>query len=371
MKITGPVANGSHLCQNHVMKPINALISSLAMILSACAPANAPPPDEAGPATPEPASLTIYSARHYDSDALMYAAFEAETGIRIKVREGKAGQLLETLKAEGKNSSADLIIAADAGSLWRFQQAGLTQPVSAEALETLIPAKFREADGHWFGVSKRLRGIAYDTSKWTAADVSSWQSLARQDSKGEICVRSSSNIYNLSLLAEMIVRLGEDAAAGWAEAVRQNMARRPQGGDTDQIRAIAAGQCSLAIVNHYYLERLLNSASQTDRDTALHVAFSVPDFGDAEGAHVNVTAAAIAQTSQNTEAALSFILFLMSPQGQTYLTMETRELAMLEGSALPDSLIDGAELIVSDIPLSAYGENQARAQRLYDLAGWN
>ena len=347
------------------------LFGSLGCILAACSPADTGTSESADVESAVPKTLTIYSARHYDSDALMYAAFEEATGIKVNVREGKATQLLETMKAEGANSPADVILAADAGSLWRFQTAGLTQALESETLRTKVPAKFRQADSHWYGVSQRLRGVVYDNSQWTAEDVSTWQALMQADKQGEICVRSSSNIYNLSLLAEMIERIGETAAAEWAEAVQQNMARQPQGGDTDQIRAVAAGQCSIAIVNHYYLARLSVSGSETDRDAAAKVSFAVPDFGDGKGAHVNVTAAALTATSANADSATAFVNFLMEPQGQTFLTMETRELPMLSGVALPEGAGVLPAYAASQTPLSIYGEHQVTAQKLYDLAGWN
>lgn len=349
----------------------NFLLGGLGCVLAACSPA-APPAETTTDISAEPLkTLTIYSARHYDSDVLLYDAFEADTGIKVNVREARAPQLLETLKAEGDASPADIIIAADAGSLWRFQDAGLTQAITSDALNAAIPEKFRETDGHWYGVSKRLRGVAYDTERWSAEDVSDWSKLATPEMQGEICVRASSNIYNLSLMAEMIARVGEEAAAAWAASVATNMARQPQGGDTDQIRAVAAGECSIAIANHYYLARLSVSDSDSDRAAAAKVAFAVPDFGDQGGAHVNVTAAAVTAGSQNVASAIAFLTYLMAEDGQTYLTMETRELPMLDGLARPE----GAEILpdytASNVPLSTFGENQATAQRLYDLGGWN
>ncbi len=347
------------------------LLGGMGCLLAACSPTVPSGNTASDTASEQLKTLTIYSARHYDSDALMYEAFDADTGIQVNLREAGAPQLLETLKAEGDASPADLIIAADAGSLWRFQQAGLTQAVTSKTLNAEIPEKFRDAGGHWYGVSKRLRGVVYDTGRWTAEDVSDWNQLAAPGMQGEICVRASSNIYNLSLMSEMIARIGEDAAAAWASAIVGNMARQPQGGDTDQIRAIAAGECSVAIANHYYLARLRVSPSDADQAAAASVAFAVPDFGDQGGAHVNVTGVAVTANSQNVDAATAFITYLMGSEGQTYLTMETRELPMLEGMPPPQGADILPDYTASEISLSLFGENQATAQRLYDLAGWN
>ncbi len=348
--------------------PRLALLAALA--LAGC---TAQTPDPANTDSPEAAAktLTIYSARHYDTDQVLYDAYEAQSGVAIEVREAGADQLLETLRAEGSNSPADLVIASDAGALWRFQQAGLTQGVETDRLNALVPDRYRSADGHWFGLSRRVRLVAYDPERFSAEDLQSWAKLASPDKAGEICVRSSSNIYNLSLMAEMIERLGPDTAEAWARGIVANMARNPQGGDTDQIRAVAAGQCGLAIVNHYYWARLADSASADDQSVAARTALLVPDFGDGMGAHVNLTGAAITATADDVDAAADFIVFLLSPEGQRLLTMETKELPLLDGPLQTAGLERLPAFTASDIPPDILGENQAAAQRLFDRAGWN
>ncbi len=321
--------------------------------------------------TPAAQTLTVYSSRHYDSDKTLYAMFEEATGTKIDVREAKADQLLETLKAEGDKSPADVIIAADAGSLWRFQDAGLTQTSDNEALKTLVTENFRQQNGHWVGVAKRIRGIAYDPARWSAADVATWDALTSEDKRGEICVRSSSNIYNLSLMAEQINRTGSEAAGAWAKAIVTNMARNPQGGDTDQIRAVAAGECSIAIVNHYYWVRLGASAKDADQAAAASTQFLIPEFEDGAGAHVNITGAAITATADDAGLAEQFIEFLLSEDGQTYLTVETKELPIVEGMSLPAGVEALPAYTPSETNLEVFGQNQAEAQRLFDLAGWN
>lgn len=315
-------------------------------------------------------ALQIYSARHYDSDQLIYDAFEAQTGVKIEVREAKSDQLLETMKAEGANSPADLVLAADAGALWRFQDAGLTQAYTTETLTNTIPASMRQAEGHWYGLTNRIRLVAYDPNRIQPEQVNAWTKLADPSLQGEICVRASSNIYNLSLMSEVITRFGEDAARSWAEGIVANMARNPQGGDTDQIRAVAAGECSLAIVNHYYWSRLAGSDVVRDRETAAKTALIIPSFGDGDGAHVNIAGAAITSTADDPALAAEFIEFLLSEEGQTLLTSDTGEVRLSRLGNLDLPTGETIPYTVSSVPLETFGEKQADAQRIYDLAGW-
>ena len=348
------------------------LIAGLSLLVgavAACSNPSEPTTTETTDAAPR--VLTLYSSRHYDSDKELYAMFEQETGARLEVREAGASQLLETMRAEGDQSPADIILAADAGSLWRFKDAGLTQALPSETLESLVPANYRAADGHWYGVARRMRGIAYDPTRWSAEDLATWPTLAMDDKAGEICVRSSSNIYNLSLMGELIHRLGAEAAQDWATAIVANMARNPQGGDTDQIRAIAAGECSIAIVNHYYWIRLGTSDSEADQNVAASTSFLFPEFTEGSGSHVNITGAAVTATADDLELAEAFMTFLLSETGQTYITRETKELPLIDGAPLPDGVDVLPAFTPSDTALDIYGENQAEAQRLYDLAGWN
>ena len=351
------------------------IFAGLSLLVGAVAACSNPSEsaDTTGPAdsADAPRTLTLYSARHYDSDKALYALFEEQTGVQLDVRESRADQLIETMKAEGDQSPADIIITSDAGSLWRFQDAGLTQPLASDTLNTLVPESFRESDGHWYGLARRLRGIAYDPARWSAEDLATWDTLTGDDKSGEICVRSSSNIYNLSLMGEIINRHGSDAAQEWATAIVGNMARNPQGGDTDQIRAIDAGECSLAIVNHYYWVRLGASEKSADQQVAASTRFLVPEFAAGSGSHVNITGAAVAATADDLDLAEEFITFLLTETGQSYLTTETKELPLLDGSPLPDGVENVPEFVASGTSLEVYGENQAEAQRLFDLAGWN
>jgi len=316
-----------------------------------------------------PSRINVYSARHYDADKRLYDAFEAETGIEVRVREAGAAQLLEIMKAEGDASPADIVLAADVGTLWRFKQAGLTQPLKSAHIEQVVPERLRGPAGHWIGLAKRYRVIAYDPQRHSPEDVATMTALTDERFDGEICVRSSSNIYNLSLLAEFIARDGADSAGHWAEAVRNNFARDPQGGDTSQIKAVAAGACSAAIVNHYYWVRLAESGARSDRQAAAATRLSFASAGD--GVHTNITGASLAANAPHPEAARRFIEFLARPRGQAMLITETKEFPILEGVALPEGLEALPDIAESGISLDKLGEHQSQAQRIYDRVGWN
>lgn len=357
-----------------VPRPVNAVPAILAaasfLALAACGGGETPssPPASPGPEAQASGVVNLYSTRHYDSDKQLYAAFEAQTGIEVRAREAGAAQLLETMKAEGQNSPADVILAADAGTLWRFKDAGLTRASQSETLNAAIPASLRDEEGHWYGLAKRYRVIVYDPNEVEAGEVDEMADLASDRFDGEVCARSSSNIYNLSLLGEIIERSGAEAAEAWAEGVAGNFARDPEGGDTAQIEAVAAGACSVAIANHYYWVRLAQSGAASDREAAEKTAISFASAGD--GVHTNVTAAAVAANAPHPDAARAFIEFLASPEGQAMLVAETREFPVVDGVALPGGL-DALEIDQeSDLPLSALGENQAEAQMIFDRAGW-
>ena len=209
--------------------------------------------------------LNLYSSRHYQSDEALYSDFTKATGIKINRIDGKGDALIERIKAEGRNSPADVFLTVDAGRLWRADEAELFQPVQSTALDQRIPENLRHPDGHWFGFSTRARVIVYNKEMVKPGDISTYEDLADPKWKGKICIRSSSNIYNLSLLGSIIAVHGEKKAEAWARAVVANFARSPQGGDTDQIRAVASGECSLGIANTYYYVRLMTSEKEDNR----------------------------------------------------------------------------------------------------------
>ena len=313
--------------------------------------------------------LNVYSARHYDSDKDMYKQFQEETGIRVRFRESGAPELLETMKAEGDASPADVVISSDAGTLYRFEAAGLLQPLQDETLDSVIPEHFRQKDGYWYGLARRVRVIAYDPERVKPEEVAHYSDLASPRFKGEVCMRSSTNIYNLSLMGELIGRMGHDAAQEWANGVVANFARPPQGGDITQIEAIAAGECSVALTNHYYYVRMATGAP-SQQAAAAKVKLSFPEQ-DTTGTHVNVTGAGVAAHAPHRENAIKFIEWLASVDGQTWLTGATKEYPMIEGAPLPEGLADLPDFKKSDFPLEELGTHQSEAQEIYDKAGWN
>jgi len=223
----------------------------------------------------------------------------------------------------------------------------------------------------WVGLARRVRGVAYDPERINPDQVDEWMDLADPALEGEICVRSSTNIYNLSLMSELIERLGAEEAQAWAEGVVANMARQPQGGDTQQIEAVAAGLCSVAITNHYYWVRMAESQSGPLSEAAQATELIFPTFGEGTSAHINITGAALAANAENTEEALQFIAFLLSPEGQARLVNETKEIPVNPDAERPQGLDRIPDIGESDTPLSVFGENQAEAQRIFDEAGWN
>jgi len=240
----------------------------------------------------EEAILNLYSARHYQTDEALYTNFTKATGIKINRIEAGDEQLLERLKTEGANSPADLLLIVDAARLWQAQQLGLFQPVKSDILAQRIPTKFRDPAGNWDGFSYRARVIVYDKAKIKPQDVATYESLADPKLKGQLCVRSGSHPYNLSLVGSQIAHLGPEKAQAWANGIVANLARTPKGGDTDQIKAVAAGECTVALVNSYYYARVLRSTKPEDKEMADRTGLVWPNQGGA-GVHVNISGAGI------------------------------------------------------------------------------
>ena len=209
--------------------------------------------------------VNIYSARHYDSDQALYDAFTEKTGIDVNILEGDSDQLIERIRREGAASPADIMLTVDAGRLWRAEQAGVFQGIESDVLNERLPDAMRHPEGKWFGFSQRVRAIFYDPDDIDPANLKRYEDLADPRFEGDICIRSSNNIYNQSLLASMIAHHGMDDAEAWAQGVVDNMARDPEGGDTDQIRGVASGECDIAVANHYYYCLLYTSPSPRDK----------------------------------------------------------------------------------------------------------
>lgn len=342
---------------------------AIVSLLCACS-APAPTPDAANtPSGQSEAVVNVYSGRHYDADAVLYQRFETETGIKVRVLEAPGAQLLERLKAEGDASAADLILTSDAGNLAQLKAADLLAPVQSPILEAAVPAKLRDSEGKWFGLTKRARVIVVSKADAAAAEVKSYADLGLPRFKGKVCVRSSTNVYNLSLLSGMISSQGPEAAQKWAKAVRANFARDPEGSDTDQIKAVAAGACSLAIVNHYYLVRMLSSKDPGERQAAAQVRLVFPDQAGG-GTHINVSGAGLAKSAPHRENALRLLEFLVSKPSQTLLAEMNDEFPVRTDVPAAGPVLALGNFKESDVPLDSFGANQAKAQAIFDAVDW-
>lgn len=313
--------------------------------------------------------LNVYSARHYDGDDAVYEAFESETGITLNVIEARGDLLIERIRAEGERSPADIVITVDAGRLWRAEQEGLFQPIADGTVLDRVPAALRHPDGLWVAITQRARVIAYRRDRVSPDDIATYADLADPALRGRICVRSSSNVYNVSLLAGLIERWGADAAESWARGVRENLARPPRGGDIDQLRAVAAGECDVALVNHYYYARLANSAAPADQAVVDAVALQFPNQDDT-GVHMNVSGVGIAANAPNPEAASRFIAFLLRDDQQRALAASNNELPARDIAAENPALDAMGDFRRESLNVQVYGARQSEAARMFDRVGW-
>lgn len=314
--------------------------------------------------------LNLYSSRHYDTDERLYSDFEEKTGIKINRIEDNADALIERMKAEGTNSPADILLTVDAGRLWRADQAGLLQPVETETLNARVPGWLRHPDGHWYGFSQRIRILFYDRDKVDPMDIQTYADLADPKLKGLVCTRSSGNIYMLSLMASIIAHEGPEKATAWAEGVWNNRARDPAGGDTDQLRAIAAGECAIGVSNTYYFARALRKDVKglSDEDMA-HIGWVFPNQSTT-GAHANISGAGVAKNAPNKENAIRFLEYLASDEAQQYFSAGNDEYPAVMGVGLSDSVAQLGIFRSDTLNLSKLGENQPEAQKIYDRVGY-
>ena len=314
-------------------------------------------------------TLNLYTARHYDSDEQLYDAFEQRTGIEVNVLQGDSDQLIERIEREGEASPADVFMTVDAARLRRAEEAGVLAPVRSEVLAERIPAELRHPDDLWFGLSERVRIIYYDTEVYDEPPLASYEELADPRFEGEICIRSSSNDYNQSLVASLIEANGEAVTEEWAEGLVENMARPPQGGDTDQIRAVAAGEFSIGVGNHYYWVRLSLSDDPSDQAVADRVGMIFPNQ-DGRGTHRNIGGAAMVAGAPHPEAAVEFLEFLVSDEAQKLFSAGNHEFPAVEGVA-PIAVLEPYTVHqMDDLNVSVLGDNNAEAVRLMDRAGW-
>jgi iron(III) transport system substrate-binding protein len=313
--------------------------------------------------------VNVYSYRQEVLIRPLLDAFTEATGITVNVVSGKADALLERLRSEGDNSPADVLLTADAGRLIRARAAGVLQAVRSPALEAAIPHQYRDPDGYWYGLSVRARPIVYARDRVDPAELSTYAALAEPAWKGRICVRSSGNVYNQSMLAAMVAHHGAEASEAWARGLVANLARPPKGGDRDQIRAVAAGECDLALVNTYYLARMATSSNADDREVADKVAVFWPDQ-HGHGAHVNISGAAVTRSAKHADAALALIEFLSADKAQEIYAGTVQEYPVRTDIPPSDLVAAWGPFKADDLNLAELGRNNAAAVRIADRAGW-
>jgi iron(III) transport system substrate-binding protein len=317
----------------------------------------------------EDGEVNLYSARKEELIKPLLDRFTAQTGIQVNLVTGKADALLKRLQSEGMNSPADLLITTDAGRLHRAKAAGVTQPVESENLNAAIPTIYRDPEGHWFGLSLRARPILYVKDRVDPATLSTYEALAGPEWKGRICIRSSSNIYNQSLVASLIAANDEADTEEWAKGLVANLARPPKGGDRDQIKAAAAGQCDIAIANTYYLVGMLSSKDEAQRTAAERMSVFWPNQ-DGRGTHVNVSGAAVTKSARNVDAAVRLLELLASDEAQQWYAQTNGEYPVRPGIPASATLAAWGDFKADDLSLTKLGELNGDAVRLMDRAGW-
>ncbi|MBI2307442.1 MAG: Fe(3+) ABC transporter substrate-binding protein [Rhodocyclales bacterium] len=322
----------------------------------------------AGTATAEEKVLNLYSARHYQTDEALYANFSKQTGIKINRIEGKEEELLERIKNEGANSPADVLLTVDAARLAKAHELGLFAPVKSKLLESRIPAHLRTDD--WFSFSTRARVIVYNKAAVKAEDVQNYDDLANARLKGKVCTRSGSHPYNLSLMASIISHQGEAKAENWAKGVVANFARAPKGGDTDQIKAVAAGECGVAISNSYYVARLMRSNKADEKKVMEQVGVVWPNQ-KTSGAHINVSGGGMLKNAPHKEAAVKFLEYLASDEAQRYFADGNNEWPAVPGIKVANPALDALGPFKADsLPVGNLAMYAVKAQVLFDKAGY-
>ncbi|MDE4304831.1 Fe(3+) ABC transporter substrate-binding protein [Phaeobacter gallaeciensis] len=312
--------------------------------------------------------VNLYSSRHYDTDERLYSDFEEATGIRINRIEGKADELIARMQAEGENSPADILLTVDTSRLARAKDAGVLQSIDSDVLEARVPGYLQDADNRWFGFSQRARIIFYDKAD-VANPPQTYLDLADPAYKGLVCIRSSTNTYNQTLLASIITHQGSDVAKSWAEGVVANMARDPQGGDTDQLRGIVSGECEISVANSYYFARSIRKDVKGLSDSRDMIGWIFPAQNE-QGAHMNLSGGGVAAHAPNRDNAIKFLEYLASDQAQQYFSAGNDEYPAVPGVGLAPSIAALGHFKPDDINLSDVAKNIPEAQKIFDAVGW-
>lgn len=322
------------------------------------------------PALAQDSVVNLYSARHYQTDEALYTNFTKSTGIKVNLIEGGEDALMERIRNEGVNSPADVFITVDVGRLWRAEQLGLFAPVKSKTLESRIPANYRDPDGNWFGFSRRARIIVYNKAVLKSGDIATYEDLADPKYKGRICTRSGSHVYNLSLMGSMIGALGEEKSEAWAKGVATNLARPPKGGDTDQLKAAAAGECDIAVSNTYYFARLLRSDKPEEREIAEKLGVVFPNQAG-RGTHFNISGGGMLKHAPHKEAAVKFLEYLASNEAQVYFADGNNEWPVVANVVTNNPALKAMGSFKAEtLNIAAIGRNQPAAQKIFDRVGY-
>ena len=314
--------------------------------------------------------LNLYTARHYQTDEALYTGFTKRTGIKINRIEGGEDALFERIKSEGARSPADVFITVDIGRIWKADEAGIFEAVRSPVLETRIPSALRDPENKWFGFSSRARIIVYNKALVKDGGIKSYEDLADPKWKGQICVRSSAHPYMLSLIASIVAHVGEQKAEAWVKGLRDNLARDPKGGDTDQIKAAAGGECAIAITNQYYFVRLLRSGRGEDQRITEKLGFVFPNQ-DGRGTHINISGGGMLKHAPHKAAARAFLEYLASDEAQAYFANGNNEWPAVRNVKLNNAaLLSLGTFKMDPINVALIGKHQASAQRIADRVGY-
>ena len=335
-----------------------AIIGLISLIATACTSSKS-----------EQAIVNLYTDRHYDTDAALYKEFEAKTGIKVNFVKAGSDELLERLEKEGSDTEADLLITADAGRLYRAKEKKLLQQVSSDKVFNAVPENLREKENYWIGLTVRARVLAYDNKRVAKEELSTYEDLVNEKWKGRILVRSSSNIYNQSLLASLIDIKGEQAAKEWAEGIVSNMARTPTGNDRDQAKAVVAGEGDIAIMNTYYIGKLLNSSDPEEVKVGKKLSVFFPNQ-KTTGTHINVSGVGVIKSAKNKENAIKLIEFLTDEYAQSIYAEANYEYPVNSKVEPSDLLKSWGEFKTQDIDLSVLGENNNKAVKIFNEVKW-
>jgi iron(III) transport system substrate-binding protein len=313
--------------------------------------------------------VNIYSHRHYDSDKQLYQMFEKNTGIKVNIVKAKANELINRLEIEGKNSPADILITSDAARLYLAQEKGLLQTINSKVLNESIPSNLRQKDGYWFALTIRARVVVYNKEKVDPSTLSTYANLTSPELKGKVLIRKASNIYNQSLLASMIAHNGEESAKSWAKGMVNNFARVPKGSDRDQMKAVAANIGDIAVVNTYYLGKLLNSEKPAEVIVGKKMGVFFPNQ-NTRGTHINISGAGVTKYSKNKENAVKLLEFLVSPVAQSIFAEANYEYPVNK-NVEPSTLLKSWGTFKSDnLPLEELGKNNAKAVKIFNEVNW-